>query len=54
VYKIGFYGLVPKVANINNCFAGHTAIVQSPNAGTFVAPKNNVVTLTLYNCKSGS
>jgi hypothetical protein len=55
VYKLGFYGLVPKVTNINNCFAGHTAIVQSPNAGSFVEPKNNVVTLTVYNCvKSGS
>ena len=55
VYKIGFYGLVPKVTNINNCYAGHTGIVQSPGAGTFVEPKNNVVTLTVYNCvKSGS
>lgn len=55
VYKIGFYGLVPKVTNINNCFAGHTGIVQSPDAGAFAEPKNNVVTLTVYNCvKSGS
>jgi len=52
VNKLGLYGLVPKVTNINNCFAGHTAIVQSPGGGSFVEPRNNVVTLTVYNCKS--
>jgi hypothetical protein len=55
VYKIGFYGLVPKVTNINDCFAGHTGIAQAPGGGSFVELKNNVVTLTVYNCvKSGS
>jgi len=54
VYKIGFYGLVPRVTNINNCFAGHTAILQFPSAGTLVEPKNSAVTLRVYNCvKSG-
>lgn len=54
VYTIGLYGLVPRVTNIGNCFAGHTAIVQSPVAGTLVPPKNNGVTLTVYTCKRGS
>lgn len=55
VYKIKFYGLVPKVTNINDCFAGHTGIIQEPEGGHFAELKNNVVTLTVYNCvKSGS
>lgn len=53
--KLEFYGLVGEVRNTNDCYAGHTGIVQSPNAGSFVDPKSNLVTLTVYNCvKSGS
>lgn len=43
------YGFTPKEHDIANCFAGHTAIVQSPNPGTF-APPNSTVTLTVYTC----
>lgn len=54
VSKITLYGFMPKVNNITNCFAGHTAIVQTPNPGTF-APPNSTVTLTVYTCtKHGS
>ena len=48
--KLGVYGLVGKVTNINDCYAGHTGIVQSPSAGTVVGPTYNTVTLTVYNC----
>ena len=50
IIKLGVYGLVAKVNNINDCYAGHTGIVQSPGAGTVVGPTYNTVTLTVYNC----
>jgi hypothetical protein len=49
VNKITLYGFMPKVNDITNCFAGHTAIIQAPNPGTF-APPNSTVTLTVYAC----
>jgi hypothetical protein len=49
VNKITLYGFKPTVSNISNCFAGHTAILQTPNPGTF-APPNSTVTLTVYTC----
>ena len=49
VNRITLYGFTAKVSNITYCFAGHTAIIQSPLPETF-APPNSTVTLTVYTC----
>jgi hypothetical protein len=49
VGKLTLYGFMSEVKNITNCFAGHTAIGQIPNPGTF-APPNSTVQLTVYTC----
>jgi hypothetical protein len=48
-FKLAQYGFQSKERDIPNCYAGHTAIVQSPGPGTFAVP-NSTVTLTVYTC----